>query len=291
MSLAWLLALALLFGGLLLLRRGLHDAQSEKVIERLGVDQSASVRLGVSGLQRELLRSGLNMPSWLLLVLGLLWLLLAAVGWLLGGWLMLLVLLVLPPVLMRLYMLWQYSRRLRRMIEQMPGFLDHVVRSLKSGRTLGDGMLLSMQTSQEPLLSAFQRTSHAVQLGVPLAEALEDFAALYEREEIYILAMGVSVNQRYGGNAGELLSNLISMIRDRERGARQLRALTGETRISAIVLGLLPMTMGGYLFISNPQMLLGMWDQPDGRVVLIVAFALQAIGSWLLWRMMRSITR
>lgn len=291
MNIALLLCLALLFGGLLLLRRGMRDAQSEQVVERLASERNMPERVRMSPLQRELLRSGLSMPAWLALLIVLLWLLLVLLALPLGGWVAVLLMLLVPPVLLRLYMLWQYSRRLQRMIEQMPQFLDHVVRSLKSGRTLGDGMLLSMQNCQEPLHGAMERTRNAVQRGMPLAEAMADFAELYERTEFHILAMGVAVNQRYGGNAGELLTNLIGMIRDRERAARQLRALTGETRISAIVLGCMPLAMGGYLFLSNPQMLLGMWEQSGGRVVLLVAFALQLIGSWLLWRMMRSITR
>lgn len=291
MNIALLLCLVFLFGGLLLLRRGLRDAQTEQVVQRLASEQAQPTRVGMSRLQRELLRSGLSMPGWVMLLLGVFWSLLVALGWLLGGWLVLLMLLLIPPLLLRLYMLWQAGRRLQRMIEQMPGFLDHAVRSLKSGRTLGDGMLLSMQNAQQPLHGALERTRNAVQRGMPLADAMADFAELYERKEFHILAMGVAVNQRYGGNASELLTNLISLIRDRERAARQLRALTGETRISAIVLGCMPVAMAGYLFLSNPQMLLGMWEQSGGRMVLLVAFTLQIIGTWLLWRMMRSITR
>lgn len=291
MNTALVLCLVLLLGGFWLLRRGLRDAESEQVVERLAGEHARPARADMSRLQRELLRSGLSLPVWLMMLLLVLWLLVAALGGLLGGWVFLLLMLLVPPVLLRLYMLWQASRRLQRMIEQMPGFLDHAVRSLKSGRTLGDGMLLSMQNSQQPLYGAMERTRNAVQRGMPLTDAMADFAELYEREEFHILAMGVAVNQRYGGNAGELLTNLISMIRDRERAARQLRAMTGETRISAIVLGCMPVAMAGYLFLSNPQMLLGMWEQSGGRMVLLVAFGLQLIGTWLLWRMMRSITR
>lgn len=285
------LGLILLLGSLWLLHRGLRQAASEKVVQRLVTDQTPAGGVSMSRLQRELLRSGLQLPGWMVVLMLGLWLLIVLLGWLTGGWLALLVLLPLPPLMLRMYMLWQASRRLQRMIQQLPAFLDHVVRSLKSGRTLGDGMLLSMANSQEPLHGALERTRNAVQRGMPLAEAMADFAELYEREEFHILTMGVAVNQRYGGNAVELLNNLITLIRDRERAARQLRALTGETRISAIVLGCMPLAMAGYLFLSNPQMLLGMWAQPGGRLVLMVAFGLQLVGTWLLWRMMRSITR
>ena len=124
---------------------------------------------------------------------------------------------------------------------------------------------------------------------MPLSDAVDDFAALYEQEEFHILALSMSVNQRYGGNASEVLENLIRLIRDRDQASRQLRAMTGETRMSALVLGGLPIAMAGYLFLSSPDLLLGMWEQTSGQLVLLFAFALQLIGSFLLWRMMRSI--
>ena len=86
-----------------------------------------------------------------------------------------------------------------------------------------------------------------------------------------------------------MLSNLIELIRDREHASRQLRALTGETRLSAVVLGGLPIAMAGYMFLTSPELLLGMWEQSSGQMVLLIAFALQLIGSVALWRMMRSI--
>lgn len=104
-----------------------------------------------------------------------------------------------------------------------------------------------------------------------------------------MLAVSVKVNQRYGGNASDLMENLITLIRDRERAAGQLRALTGETRISAWVLGVMPIGMCAYVFLSNPDFILGMWNDATGRLLLLGAFGLQILGSWVLWRMLRSV--
>ncbi|PAU88169.1 type II secretion system protein F [Pseudomonas sp. WN033] len=289
MNMPLLLALALLSLGLLVLRRGLRQAGSERVVQRLDSGQGELARRPVGWLKRTFIRAGLSPSPWALLLVLVVWLLVLLLSYGLGGWPGLLPGVLIPLVGLRLYVGWRYQRRVRRMIEQTPQFLDHVIRSLKSGRTLGDGMLLAMQAAQPPLNEALARTRRNIQRGVPLGEAMDDFAHLYERDEFRILAMGVWVNQRYGGNASELLDNLISMIRDRERAARQLRALTGETRVSALVLGCLPVAMAGYIFITNPDFLLGMWQDPGGRLALLLAFVLQALGCLLLWRMMRSI--
>nr|WP_246884519.1 type II secretion system F family protein [Pseudomonas chlororaphis] len=210
-------------------------------------------------------------------------------GYGLGKWPGLLALLVAPPLLLRLYISWLYRRRLKRMIEQLPPLLDHAVRSLKSGRTLADAVLGGIEAADNPLQHAMGRVQRNVQLGVNLPDAVADFAELYERDELRLFALGLKVNHRYGGNASELLENLIKLIRERDQAARQLRAMTGETRITAMVLAALPVSLAGYFLIANPTYLMSMWNQSGGRMMLLLAFGLQVVGSALLWRMLRSV--
>ena len=118
---------------------------------------------------------------------------------------------------------------------------------------------------------------------------MHDFAEFYEQDELRLFALGLKVNHRYGGNASELLENLIKMIRERDQGARQLRAMTGETRVTAVVLALLPISVAGYFLVTNPTYLVGMWADDSGRWMLIGAFAMQVFGCIALWRMLRSV--
>lgn len=208
---------------------------------------------------------------------------------LLGGWVFLLAFLVLPPVLLKLIVSWLYQRRVRRMVEQLPQLLDHSVRSLKAGRTLADAVLTAIEAASDPLKSAISRVSRNVQLGVSLPDAVQDFAELYERDEFRMFALGLKVNHRYGGNASELLNNLIVLIRERESGARKLKAMTGETRVTAWVLGLLPILVVGYFLLTNPGYMLKMWHDTGGQHMLLMAFGMQVLGSFALWRMVRSV--
>ena len=86
-----------------------------------------------------------------------------------------------------------------------------------------------------------------------------------------------------------MLENLIKLIREREQGARQLSAMTGETRLTAVVLGLLPVGMVGFFLVTNPGYLLHMWNDASGRRMLLMAFGLQVFGCLALWRMLRSV--
>ncbi|MBK5003122.1 type II secretion system protein F [Pseudomonas sp. S31] len=276
---------------LLLLRLGLHKRGEERVLQRLGRAFQAlrtpasrqrwlDAKLQRAGLDQ----AGLQLRPWLFGWLGLLSAALLGFGWLAA-----LAVLLGMPLAAQIYLTWRYRRRMRRIIEQLPGLLDYSVRSLKAGRTLNDAVLGGFEATREPLRGAMQRVRRNVQLGLPLEDALSELAELYGQDELRLFALGVGINQRYGGNASELMENLIKLIREREQGARQLRALTGETRVTAWILGALPLLMVAYFLLGNPGYLLAMWHDQQGQWLLGFAFVFQALGCLVLWRMMRSL--
>lgn len=290
-ALLGLIGLGLLGVSIRLFYSGMRKSATERILQRLGqVQERPVVTLSERDwLDRLLQRAGLerrneHLLTWLSVLT-----LLAVLAGLALGWLAGLGLLLAGPLLFRLYLGWRYHRRLQRMIEQLPQLLDHCVRSLKAGRTLSDAVLGAIDAARQPLHGAMQRVRRNVQMGIGLDDAMQDMAELYDQDELRLFALGLRINHRYGGNASELLENLIKVIREREQGARQLRAMTGETRMTAMVLGLLPVGMAGYFLLSNPGYLLSLWQDSSGQVMLLAAFALQLVGCLALWRMLRSI--
>jgi tight adherence protein B len=287
-----LICLTLLGLSARLFYHGMRQPGTQRVLERLSQGQPEQVapkNTSWSALERAFLRAGLGRPTerlgqWLVL-----WGLLVSVAVVAAGWIGLLLALLLPPLLLKVYVEWRYQRRLKRMIEQLPPLLDHTVRSLKSGRTLADAVLGAIDAAEDPLKNALGRVQRNVQLGVSLPEAVSDFAELYDKDELRLFALGLKVNHRYGGNASELLENLIKMIREREQAGRQLSAMTGETRVTAGVLAVLPVSVAGYFLIANPNYLMTMWSDSSGQMMLMAALAFQVFGCLALWRMLRSL--
>lgn len=266
---------------------------NEQVLQRLsgGDVLPAGAARGRSShwLARRMRRAGVaDMRRWLLcfgaaaLAMGLLG---ARVGGVLGAVAALALALAGGHVLLNVL----YQRRLQRMIRQMPNFLDQVVRSLHSGRTLGDSIAQAVTASDNPLREILGQANSHVQLGISLPDALQEVAELYDVEELHVFSLGVAVNHRYGGNTTDLLENIIKVIHEREKLSRQLRAMTGETRLSALVLAVLPISLGGYILFTNPGYLMNMWLDGSGRWLLLTSLGLQVLGCYALWRMLKSV--
>ena len=286
-----LMCVLLLTFSIRLFYQGLRKTGTERVLNRLaqGQPELEPAKSSWTGLERAFLRAGLGRPTEKLGLWLALWAMSMLLGFAVASWSGFFLLLVLPPLALRVYVSWCYRRRIRRIVEQLPQLLDHTVRSLNSGRTLADAVMGAIDVSEDPLKTAMGRVQRNVQLGVSLPDAVHDFAELYDQDELRMLALGLKVNHRYGGNASELLENLIKLIREREQGARQLRAMTGETRMTSWVLAALPVLIAGYFMLTNPGYLLGMWNDSSGQHMLFAAVGLEVFGCLALSRMLRSI--
>lgn len=196
---------------------------------------------------------------------------------------------IMTSVAIHLFLEQRSGLRSAAMLAQLPGFIDHIIRGLGTGRTMENTFLQATQQCRSPLREILDRVRVNVEVGAHLSNELQQVAKVHRLREMQLLSLAVSVNQRFGGSARELLQSIVTMIQQREQAQRELRALTGETRVSAWVLGLLPIGVAAYIMVVNPGYLDVMWQDSSGRKVLLTALGMQCFGAALLWRMVRSI--
>lgn len=279
-------SLAMLLLALVIWIKSRHIGEAEHVSKRLEgmVEEAARARL--NWLQQNFERAGLNPESSriALIICVAIPLLLLPFSAVLGfGAFVFLVLFIF------LFLQWSYHKRMAKILRQLPRFLDHVVRGLYTGRTLGDAMFNAQEEVQDPLYGIIGKVKRNVSLGVALPDSFQEVADRYAVKELQVLALGIRVNTRYGGNMSDLISNIIHFIHEREKLSGQLRAMTGETRLSAVVLAVVPSAIAAFILFTNPSYLTSMWNDPSGKNWILFALGLQCSGILVIWRMMRSI--
>ncbi|HWU67956.1 MAG TPA: type II secretion system F family protein [Stenotrophobium sp.] len=182
----------------------------------------------------------------------------------------------------------QASARRMKIIEQLPAFLESTMRVLAAGNTLEESMAAAARESPEPLKPLFMSVGRQVRLGAPIEHVLMEVGEIHQLRDIRAMALAASVNRKFGGSLKNIIKSLIQAIRSREMSARELRALTAETRFSAVVLAVVPIGITLFIAIQNRSYYANMWADAGGRIALIVSVVMQVLGIFVLWRMMRS---
>lgn len=240
-------------------------------------------------LDRWLKRVGLNVsPAIALLVLAaavafgvLLWQQLnplVALAW----WALSIVLTVLVPQV-------RYRQRVNKIISQIPLFIDQVVRGLVTGRNLEGAIKLAAEDLQMPLRELIMKAQKNVELGADLGDALKDVAHFHDIKELHLLALTIHSSRVYGGSPRDMLESIVNLIRQREQAQEELRAMTGETRVTAWVLGATPGLLVAYILWQSPDYMMSMWHDSTGQTILVAGAVMQALGVLVMWRMIKSL--
>lgn len=193
--------------------------------------------------------------------------------------------LVLANALLRLR-----AGRLRQQArDQLAPFMESMMRELSGGQNLELAFRQAARRIPAPLGEALQRVLLRRDLGLELHEGLIREARLLKLFELQLLATAVQISQVHGGSLRDMLGSFVNMLHQQERGRRELSAMTGETRVTAFVLGAMPLLMAGYMFFFNRGFMQPMLDSAGGQLALGVAAAMQVAGVVALWRMLKSV--
>ncbi|KPU89168.1 secretion system protein [Variovorax paradoxus] len=212
---------------------------------------------------------------------------LSAMGASLGGWPTALGALVLL-VVMASFAIWLRLQKHRKaLVGQLPPYIDAMVRLITIGNSTQAAFQLAIATTDAPLRTYLERAASLVRAGMDLDRALHQIATHARIEEMYLLASILGLGVRYGGRSDLLLERVGNFMRDREQAEHELVAMSSETRLSAWILGVLPVAVGMAIVMLNPDYFMRMWDDTTGQLLVFGAIGLQMLGAALLYRLAR----
>jgi tight adherence protein B len=178
--------------------------------------------------------------------------------------------------------MWLITKRNRRMgqfSKQLPEALELLARSLRAGHSLASGFGLVASELKEPLGREFGRAFEEQNLGVSLDQALEEMTVRVPNLDLRFFATAVILQRQTGGDLAEILDKIGSLIRSRFKLAGQIQALTGEGRLSGIVLLALPPVLFLVMLYLNRDYAMVLFNDESGRKLLAFAIVMQFIGA------------
>jgi tight adherence protein B len=164
------------------------------------------------------------------------------------------------------------SRYRNHFFDVFPDVLDLVRRAVKAGLPVNEALASAGREIADPVGSELRRTLDQVQIGVPMIDALQQTSNRVRVADFRFLVVALSMQQKTGGSLAETLANLSAVIRARKALRLKARALSAEAKASAAVLAVLPFVVGGAMYLMNGDLMLSLFVDPRGRLMVGVAF-------------------
>jgi tight adherence protein B len=171
------------------------------------------------------------------------------------------------------------QRRTKAFDRQLPDVLATIGSTLRAGHGLRTALRAIADDSAAPASEEFARMLGEERLGRPLDEAIAGMCERIGSPDLEYVATAVKVQSQTGGSLAGLFDTLSETVRERQRHARKVKALTSLGRMSAIVLVSMPIGLGALMTLINPQYMAPLFTTSTGHVLIGLCFASMAIGA------------
>ena len=173
------------------------------------------------------------------------------------------------------------GRRRAAFAAELPDVLLLLAGTLRAGVPLSAAIEAAAGEAGGPVAPELRRVAGETALGRPLPEALASLGERMRSEEVAWVGMAVEIHQQAGGNFAEVLDTVARTVSERRRLRREVAALTAEGRISAVVLGILPIGLAGVIAVVNPGYLASLLETRAGTMLVVGACIGMVVG--FLW--------
>ena len=172
--------------------------------------------------------------------------------------------------------------RFSKFEELFPDALDLLARSVRAGHAFTSGFELIADEMPEPLAEEFRTTYDQQNLGLPLGDALQNLIERVPGEDVRLFVTALQIQRESGGNLAEILDNLSEVIRERFKLYRHIKTSTAEGRLSLYFLMGLPVVTGIFMYLTNPDYMTPLIEEPLGHQLIQGAVALQIVGFFVI---------
>ena len=184
--------------------------------------------------------------------------------------------------------LLQKRRQRKTMFESLfPDALDLMGYSLKAGHSIMASFKMVAEEMADPMGEEFQRVVDEINFGCDLDSTLRNFSRRIDSTELKFFVTSVIIQRETGGNLVELLVRIAEVIRKKFRFREKVKTLTGEAKLSAIILLALPFFAGAAILVLNPEYIQVLFSDPIGTYAIATAILMMSTGSFIMYKLVQ----
>lgn len=179
------------------------------------------------------------------------------------------------------------KKRAAQLNDQLPQALSLVANGLRAGFSFSQAMAVVGREMESPIADEFSKVLRDNSYGKNMDEALQDLGKRTDDEDLDIFITTLLIHLQVGGDLSEILDIISETIRERVKLKGDIRTLITQSKMSAWVMGILPVAIGAVLFVLNPDYMGTMINDTIGLVMLGIAGGMILIGAFLLTKIVK----
>jgi tight adherence protein B len=174
------------------------------------------------------------------------------------------------------------TKRIRKFEEQFPEAIDLIARALRAGHAFSTGLKIAAEELPPPAGVEFRKLYERQNYGAPLGDAMRALADSVRSLDARFFVTAVMTQRETGGNLAEVLDRLATTMRERFRIKRDVRTKSAHGRMTAYVLGAMPVGLAMIMMVTSPAQFRVLITDPLGNRMLAGAVASQIVGTLII---------
>jgi tight adherence protein B len=182
-------------------------------------------------------------------------------------------------------LLWLWlnrDRRDRRIEQLLPEALEAIARALRSGGSMLQAVEVAAASLPPPLGADLHRVAIEARHGSGLVPALERWSADRPLPGVRLAVAALALGAETGGAQARAVDGVAATLRQRLAVTAELRALSSQARMSAVVIAVAPLGFGLFASVTDGRTASFLLGTPLGLVCLAGGLLLDGVAAvWM----------
>ena len=170
------------------------------------------------------------------------------------------------------------KERVKKFNEQLTEGIMVISNSLKAGSSFLQAIAAVCEETKDPFAREFKKLLKEMSLGISEEVTLQNLLNRVDSEDLRLMVNAILIQKDIGGNLSEILDNISSTIRERQKIQNELKTLTAQGKLSGIIVMLIPFVLGSTIYLFNKEYMMLLFTTPIGIALIIVALVNQILG-------------
>lgn len=205
-------------------------------------------------------------------------------GTLLGNLLFGILLALIAPFAVKIMLVVRRDKRRGKFEAQLIDTIQMLIGGLRAGHSILRSIDAAAQEADVPTSEELSRIVNESRIGKDSGQAIDEVADRMDSEDFRWIGQAIQINREVGGDLAQVLDEVAGTIRERSQIKGQVRSLSAEGKMSAIILMGMPVAVAVMMSVINPGYMAVFVETPIGNMMMVASLLMFVAGGFWMSR-------